>query len=273
MNIELIKELNLNRLDRFLIEEDINYLNEDFEKVMYITSYSNPLTLHGQFLNLNEGLIHTYPIDKTIEYIKKRFNLSDKQIFKTKVENEVEQIIVIFPCINNNEEMLIKAFNLCGYYLSYPKLERIVKNNWMILQFEPKFQNDISKTIREKENYLLHITPKYNLKKILNIGLSPKTKNKLFDYPNRIYLLKGSTPPKETMFLIDKLHSANQTEYNDGNYALILLDANKLAENISLYSDSMFKYGLFTTDYIKTDAIYNIEIINIKQVQKCLESY
>ena len=30
--------------------------------------------LHGQFLNLNEGLIHTYPIDKTIEYIKKRFN-------------------------------------------------------------------------------------------------------------------------------------------------------------------------------------------------------
>jgi hypothetical protein len=271
MNQELIREINLNRLDNFLKNEKINELNCDFEKVLYTTSYSNPLTLHGQFLNLNEGLIHTYPIDKTIEYIKKRFNLGDRQISKSKMENGVEQILVIFPCVNNNEKMLIKAFNLCGYHLSYPKLDNIVKNNWMILQFEPKFQDDISQTIKKTEKYLLHITPKYNLKKILNIGLSPKTKNNLFDYPNRIYLLKGSTPPNEIMFLINKLHEANQNEFNDGEYALILLNINELSDNISLFLDSNFENGLFTTDYIKPNAIYNVEIININQIKKCLK--
>ena len=57
-------------------------------------------------------------------------------------------------------------------------------------------KKDVSLEAR-KYKYLYHWTPLYNYDAISIEGLKPRSENRLFDYPDRLHLIKGNTPNEE----------------------------------------------------------------------------
>lgn len=234
-----------------------HYPNEDFRGIYHSPTYNNPITLYIN-QNLNEGLLITYPIDKTIKYICNYFNFPPSQVDKIKGVDGTEKIAVSFYNIGKNVEIMSKAMDICGYYLSFPKESHIPNNEWVRLEYEPKFQNDITSDILANEKFLIHITPFYNVKKIKSIGFSPRYRNDMFNYPDRVYFVKGSTDEQIIINLANRLSTFNKSAGNNGEYALIKIDLNKISDNVKFYSDPNFIDGVYTKDNISPDVITDI---------------
>ena len=139
-----------NKFVSTLTEEKQKKLCVDYGCVLTHVSYNNPLSIDMQ-KPIREGLIKTYPADKTLEYIKNHFGLTDDQITKIHGANDIDVIKVAIPVVGDNLNIVKKAFRLCGYYLSSPKEETIEQNKWVALQFEPKIEDDISEKLRKEE--------------------------------------------------------------------------------------------------------------------------
>ena len=235
----------------------------DYSFIINPTTYDNPLTYEMAY-PINEGLVRTYPIEKTIEYVKNYFKLDDKQIMKIKGYNSDDRIMILIPLINDNLEMVKKAMRLCGYYLAYPKKEGLVNGKWAKLQFEPKFEKDISSELRQKMKKLYHLTPKYNIGKIRNIGFSPRSKNKLFEYPGRIYFFKGNVDKKEVIAMGNALSVNNDKVYNNGEYALLTISLDKVPNDVEFCFDPNYPNGVYTRDNISPNVITDIEYFKFK---------
>ena len=259
---EFITEIdNFIKLGQFIIEnkEKIKNITVDFNELIHSESFSN----HPYPGGIYEGLIHTYPIEKTYKYIKDKYHLLDKQIEIITTENNVKQIGIIIPNINDNVNKVISDFNLCGYHLSFPKKENIGNAPWCLLQFEPKFLNNINDELRQNEKYLIHITPTYNVNKIKKIGFSPRSKNDLFEYPNRVYFVKNSINSNDLKDLIINLNKANKSEGNNGKYSLLYIDLSKINEKVLFYNGPNMTDGIYTTDYIGPEVINDIKNIDL----------
>lgn len=277
---KLIEESIIDTFKNFNLEEDnrdkelkefLNSLSEDeldklcicYADITHAAGYANPVTISMlNRYNINEGLIRTYPIEKTISYISSYFHLHPDQIIKkVSAENGVYQIHVLIPSIKDNVQVMIDAMKSCGYYLGIPRLENIKPNKWVTLQFEPKIQEDNSEQIRNEEKTLLHLTPIYNLRKIQSIGFSPRCKNELFDYPSRSYFLRGSVGRDEAINIGQQLCDINSSVGNKGKYALITLDLSRIPSEVKFSLDSNYPCGIFTTNNIGPDAITKVEEI------------
>ena len=222
-------------------------------------TFNNPLSVM-----LSEGLIMSYPVDKTINYVKKLFNIPDNRI-RTRGD-----VILILANVSMHNMVvlnkLIRAMQLCGYFLSAPKMNVLRNRDGQktTLQFEPKYDHDVKDDILKGEKELLHITLSKNVEKIKSIGLTPSSKNKFFNYPERIYLLKGSIPYEDIIDLAELLASVynynNKGEKRDYDYSVLHLDVNKLPDTIRLFPDSNYEsYGLYTIDNIPPSVITKIE--------------
>lgn len=236
----------------------------DYSSICKAATYDNPLTILMFDINnpyVNEGLISTYPIDRTVSYIANYFNLARNQISKVKASNDIYHILVIIPNRDNNLELMKRAMQFCGYYLGHPKEASLPKNQFVKLQFEPKVQKDCSKSIRATESVLLHLTPYHNLGKIRHIGFSPRCKNELFDYPSRIYFLKGSIIPQEINAIGSRLSKVNNSPGNTGRYALITIDIAKIPSHVKMYPDPNYPHGIFVTENISPDVISSVREI------------
>lgn len=246
---------------RSLIEflKTCNFAYTDYSTIRKGTTYENPLTIY-MFMPVYEGLITTFPIDKTIEYIKDYFDLEDSQIRKSNGANGVERINVTIANRDDNLELMKKAMSYCGYFLGFPKEDKIPQNaKFVELQFEARHQKDISSELRREETTLIHITPKYNLKKIQKIGFSPRCKNEFFDYPGRIYFVRGSVNNQVSKIIAGILSNANMSIGNTGEYVIITVDLTKIPDSIKFYEDPNFPKGLFVNENLKPDIITNIE--------------
>ena len=260
-----VSDVEVERFLSSLSSEVMNSLWVDYSGIVRSATYANPLTIAMLYRDtLMEGLIHTYPVGRTISYVKSYFGMDDGQIYAVEAENGIEHIVVIVPVIGNNVELVKKAMDLCGYYLGAPKEEYIKPNTWAHLQFEPKFQKDDTERIRNEESVLYHVTPKYNMKKIQRIGFSPRTKNGLFNYPDRVYFLRGSCDDSEITAIAEQLRDANSSEGNDGKYVLFTVDVNMIPSDVPLYLDPNYPYGVYTGSNIKPDTIVSVEEINLK---------
>lgn len=237
-----------------LTKEEVEKMSVEYSKIPHIRTYGNPLTLYMP-KPINEGLIKTYPLKKTVQYIKDYFGLSDFQIRSDYVGNGISHIIVIIPIKGDNLEQMEKAMSLCGYYLGSPKREEIKDGKIMELQFEARIQNDETANIINKESVLYHVTPSYNVKKILSLGLSPRSKNSQFDYPDRVYLIRGSIPMAEVRNLAEQLYTNNSSKGNNGEYTLLTLDVARFNDSIRLFVDPNYPGGVYTTSNIPPDTI------------------
>lgn len=249
-HIDIIKLLNEKYLDLSNRKGCVSIDNP-------VATYFMKHALNEDFVN--EGLIKTYPISNTINYIKNRFSLNDDEIISAKGENDIDVIDVTIPEYGNNEKIITTAMNVCGYHYNSIR-QKIVENGiiFVTIRYEPKFENDISEELRKKQQFLYHITPNYNKEKIRNIGFSPKAKNGLFKYPNRVYFVLGDVSQRQLFGLGYQLYLNNKSLGNTAEYVFFKLDLDKIPSTIPFYKDPDYMYGVFTTSNIKPDCIVDI---------------
>ena len=213
-------------------------------------SYDNPISIKKQ--NLNEGLIRTYPIETSIKYVTKLYDLDESQI-EVINDNGVDKIRIIVPNKEIFTKKIKKTLDLCGYFCSvhkdYPYID-----NWCYMNFEPKKQDDVNQYVRNMSQ-IYHVTEEKNCEKISKIGLTPKFKNPLFTYPERIYLFSEETPPDEIYNLKNQFKALKK---NGGKYCLIILEVSKIPNDVNFYLDPNYGYGIYTKDNIPPTAITQI---------------
>lgn len=230
-----------------------------------IPSFSNPISIL-----LSEGITKSFPLQVTMRYVKRHFGDIIKDIRRGTnfIDGESNNNILI--CIKTESNLIDKisrVMALCGYYLAVP-FSRIPMGKSVWLQYEPKYDKSLSDEIRNTEKYLLHLTPEVYISKIKKNGLVPRSKNQYSTYPERVYLLRGSTPPSE----IDEMYRMLSTVYNMKRnnpvwtYGVVYIDIARLPENLKLFTDPNYPiYGLYTTDNIPPDAIINIDRNNMQE--------
>lgn len=222
-------------------------------------SFDNPISRNMRF-PLSEGLIKTYPLGSTIRYIKDYFKLSDDEIYPINAENGREQIAIKVPIVGDNLERVEKAFTLCGYYLGFSKKDKLKPNTIYELQFEKKYDDDFSKQLRQHESILYHVSPTYYAEKIKHIGLTPRSRNGMFDYPDRTYFIIGSA--KEIIpYVVSELDASLANKMNNGKYCVMTLDLKRIPENVKFYLDPNSKYSVYTYDNISPNSIIDTEEI------------
>lgn len=216
-------------------------------------SYGNPISiaLHNNG-PLQEGLIRTYPIEKSREYLIKLYDFDENQV-EIFNDNGVDKLRFIIPNNTNIITKVKKAMDLCGYFSSVEK-EYPYIDKWVYLNFEPKNQDDVNDYVREMK-VIYHVTQEKNVDKITKIGLTPRFKNPLFSYPERIYLFVEETPPDEIYGLTKQLKNVKNDE---AKHYLLILDVTKIPNNVNFYLDPNYGYGLYTKDNIPPTAIKEV---------------
>jgi len=222
---------------------------------------------------LTEGLIRSVDYDFLIKKLKDLFYKYGKSI---RIYENVTPILMKIVKNSFNKKLydeFLSLLRICGYSISYhyydfdnspiigePSVVDIFSDNYeyMYLNLIKKFDIENYGGVPE---YLYHVTDKKNVEKILEIGLVPRSKNKIEKHPDRIYLtdsLEGANDFKEMI----------QFRFSDN---IVILKINsKLLKSIKLYYDPTFfeneksfeesEYKAFYTyDNITP---YAIEIIN-----------
>jgi hypothetical protein len=190
---------------------------------------------------IKEGLIKTYPLNKSIDILEKKFKNIDVSLGE---DNE----IYIEGKIELNK--LKTLSNTLGYHIS-----TIIQNDNIIDE----------KSINIDKEYMVCIEPKYDieidvptiiyhstldiyLNKILKNGLYPKSKNKISKHPDRIYF---SLSFEDALIFCKFL----EKEY-DKKASVIKINTKNL--NNKFYSDINFRErGIYTLNNIPPN---NIEI-------------
>lgn len=234
----------------------------------YIPTYKDPITIL-----LAEGISMSFPVGKVISCIKKHFNLQDNRIKQAhdSINGEPTNTIMVYIPVNPNTiDKLSRAMAACGYYLMNPLTSlKIGREQW--IQFEPKYDTSIVQGIKATERFLFHLTPETNVPKIKKNGIVPYSKNTIARFPERVYLLRGSTPDDDILDLYEMLAVTynHKKERKTFKYAKVIVDVSKLPEDIKLFIDPNYPdYGLYTTDNVPPSAISDIRIMPLSDLFK-----
>lgn len=212
-------------------------------------SFDNIFSLPNEIRNnvLMEGYFRTYDIDVDLKYLKKRYG--DAALVCTVTgENGVQDFEIITADIERNREIIEKDMSLCGYYLAY---EEKNKNGQVTMQFEPRFQNKINEIVHQKQ-YIYHLTPTVNVGKIMMYGLTPKTKNKKFQYPSRVYFFLNKPNKQTCKSLIRQFNGFSSMHFND--YTLLKVEV-KQVQDCNFYYDINAQDCVYTKENIPKQAI------------------
>ena len=243
------EELEKRKIDYFSCLKPINSMD------------AGSMAAHGL---MKEGLIHTYPTDTVIRLMTKEFDFEDGQIFRKQMFNGEEQLVIVVPDIEKNVDLIKRTMDRLGWYFS--TVEQTSYKGWVCVYFGKKFQSKQDEEIRKNYKRLYHITPIYYANKILHIGISPKSKNTTFKYPGRCYLIYDSHTMPEFVDFAQMLYNSDDNEQNTGKYKIFIIDTEKIPQNVKLYYDATFPYGVFTGDNIPPTAIIgetDLDLMNI----------
>ena len=217
-------------------------------------SFDNPLTMPEKFRNspLMEGYFETYPSEKVEKYLKKRYG---KYAYIDRFEND-NGVWVFRIGIYNDEEgikVVDKDMALCGYF---PSMKEI-KGEMIYMFYEPRHQDKINDLVQDEE-YIYHLTRTVRVEKILKNGLSPKTHNKKFTYPDRIYFFLHEPNKEECLLLMKQFYveeaKTPDKKIYDGPYTLLAIDTEKVKECNFSYDPNAFEC-IYTYDNVPPTAI------------------
>ena len=212
--------------------------------------------------SLNEGLIMSYPADKVVKYIQKKYNLDDDSV-ELHIDDG-EYILVSKKLDKNMFDNVESVLKLGGYYQADENIDDYYT-------YEKIYEEDIFDKLKQSGEieYLYHLTPSINDKKIQTKGLIPRSRNYRFKYPDRIYLL--SNGDSRFLKLICKelikpiLLFGTEFEKNKvKKYSVYRIDFSKV-ENIKLYKDPNVRDfdSYFTMDNIRPEWIEKIDEIKL----------
>lgn len=222
-----------------------------------IKRHLNEYITESEYLKLiGEGLIKTHAPEKVVNKLGHFLNNQIQISYVEGTGHGDMGFIQIKPKNKTKEKIdqLISLMNNMGYFFSswfkegeygFMKPDEIKDyHDIFIMRFEPKF--DVEYLPESK--YLYHVTSKKILPKILKLGLTPKTKSKLTNRPDRIYLAITENSLDDISELMDSMDFIPKEEQ-------IKLQINLEGLPIFLRRDGQFEGGVYTTDNIPPNKI------------------
>lgn len=224
---------------------------------------------------VTEGLIMTHPIEKAINGLKQRYDLTDKDniidvirtgkyvdipyggaIRKEDGDNDTEYILVL---IKNDDELkheIEKYLNVYGYFLSH---DHLWSNGFLELTFEKKYDVDVTDYVY-KMGVLYHLCRKDVLHKILRNGLTPR-ENEWYVYKNepRIYFFCVEVSDERLEYWVQDTFYGKTKKTNE--YVLLKIDVSKIKNNPKFYGDPRLTDAVYTHDNVNPEAIKVIKEI------------
>jgi hypothetical protein len=228
---------------------------KDFRRIPY--SVGEKISLDESHNVILENALKTIPPEETKTIVSSKFQLSDWQITVELAKNDIKVLSVIAD-IGNNKQIFIDAMSNLGWFLVgedevYINVRSNVKTNWIVMCFDPMFQNDVSNKVMEREG-LLHWTPLYNYEEIKKNGLIPKSENKKGSYPERIYFFGDNRSFQDDMKLGRDICNSNKDSRNDGRYVLLYIKTENL-RGIQFYYDPHAELCYYTNKPIPSNVI------------------
>ena len=252
-----LKCIFLYRLKQIPFEEQEQlFLNE----IQILLPHTMSSPLFRKRVGLNECENISLPLNKVKQTILKQYNFKDWQFIIRTFENNVD-IAILIPNTDTYIKELINDMNVMGYFCSLTQNITYNGLTYKAMRFEPLYQPNI----RDKEiddNILYHLTPISNVENIKRVGLLPLSKNKYFNYPNRIYFLKSNITVREIRELARGFQ--NTTEVED-DYVLLVIDLTKIPNNVSFHNDPSLANAVYTYDKVPSTAIVNILELHINK--------
>jgi len=213
----------------------IDDINELFE-----ISNSCPLT---------EGIHTSFDKDSVLSIFKKRY-------LEYVYDLDKDGSIYIYGNLDNNFKDIMKLVQLCGWFPSNISInqewnifvDKNIYSNINGISIEPT--KDI--IIKNKPKVLYHVSDSIYDKKIFKIGLIPKSKFKLSNHPDRIYLTDSLDVAKELKSVFDKM----------------LLDSGSNRENTIWIVDSDGIVVLFSDINLRDGGFYVMSNISPNNITK-----
>lgn len=248
---------------------------EHFEKTWGHAAYTVYSAIQAN--KIYEGLITSYPHTVVISQMKKIVGTggtvglyNDETVIRVILRQQVtEQTIQQLLHFAETAgwvfaSSVIAARNYDDDHRDYKDPTTIIKavqslsKPTVTLIFEAKFSTEISSTITKKYKFLYHATPAQNVDKILKVGLTPKTRNKIANHPERIYL---ATTYED---LINELIPHLQQVTGIKQWAIFEIDTKIFESNtMRLFKDPAYPLGVFT--------LTNIPPFHLKLVSKGIQ--
>jgi hypothetical protein len=245
-------------------EEQFRQLNRSLS-LFIRTKIGNPVYYDGDQLKINESVEN---VTKSVEEVKKdlinNLNFEDWQIISQNGCNGIK-VILLFAGIGDNEEIIEKEMESLGWV----KTTMTVDNNWVpplkAISFDPMYLPEIEGPAK-RWKYFFHISPEYNEKSILKNGLTPSAKNRIFKYPPRVYLLKPLIPIENVRSLAEILYKADDAPENNGKYDIFQVFTRAIPEDVKLYYDPRYEFGVYTEQPIPSLALNFYSSLNVKKI-------
>jgi hypothetical protein len=219
-----------------------NIENSDRDDYIY-----NEILQRSKFgrLPIVEGLISTYPVDKSVSILSRRFPDLKIEIDKDGeiyIENQQPQELSKYLPIITNLGYFISKFTIDGEEW-FNKSKETDKPVAFYIEAKYDYEVDIPKI-------LYHASPIKLKHKILKYGLSPKSGSKLSEHPDRIYLTDDIN---KTIEFGEYLKSEKDNEWYKNGYCIYSINGNGVYK---LYSDvNLREGGYYTMNNIKVDDI------------------
>ena len=224
------------------------------------------LTMDNIFLiaehqqHLYEGIYATYPIEKVRRFLLSYYRLPENAVTIEDAPNGEQSLIVLISNIDENKKEMDKSMALCGYFPSF--ISKPLGDEYLEITYEKNINDDADGLVKKK-GVLYHVTPSIYVDDILQNGLCPKSKNKKFSYPNRIYFTLDKLDVRGVKAYAKMLYPhIKQNDYTKENeiydkFALIQINIKELnIDNYSFYKDPNLDNAVYTTDNIPPEAIY-----------------
>ena len=238
-----------------------NFINEALEKIKRERLL--------EYLGINEGLICTYNLEKVINILRRKYGISNDNLTVEEYNKDgmVGRILTIKVPLNlgaNNIGDIKHFLNVCGYS-NIDKDNNVANDAYMVLTYEEKFPKEITNKIMHTIGNLYHSTPTINVPKIMKNGIIPKSKNLMFNYPDRVYFFHGAILSDEQKITIANVQLSQfiESHGNVNDFSLLVIYPSKLPDNIKLYTDAVSNGGVFTYDNIPPSAVTSIESCNL----------
>lgn len=204
---------------------------------------------------LYEGLIKTYPVDATIDKLKRSGFEAEKLI---QDNNNVTIIVKYHPY---DHTKIKKIMDIYGWYEQ--GLYNISNKKW--IYFLPKFGLDATEDVYKSDMILYHVTNDYYVNKILKNGLQPRSHKKIEkEQPDRIYLIIKN-PVNYKGFLLHLYNKMRKHDKNIKSLYVLKIDLSKCEDKL-FYYDNLLTGGVYTHENIPPQCISIVDEINVKEL-------
>jgi hypothetical protein len=207
-------------------------------------------------LNIQEGLIKTTNIGKTLNLLQKAF----PDFYIRKMKSNTFAIDAKELNQDTLNKILQYADNL-GWFPSWVASSKYVgkyiphKFIPGSITFEAKFDEEVVENI---PSILYHLTPTQNVENILKIGLVPKSRSKASYHPERVYLGKSIES-------VESLAPQMYQRTGNKNFTILKIDTDMIPGGyLKLYTDPNFsEEAYYTLNNIPPHTIKKVKEINI----------